>query len=98
MHPHSDAERVRVLLYIGQPEVTCRLTELLTSHNMAVTTAYTAADLQEATRIGGLDVGTTNTAGIESTRQGYISTCRKRRRLRIFPAKATGRPEAIDLV
>ncbi len=72
MHSHSGTRRINVLLYIGHPGIASRLTVLLTSHNMAVTTAYTPTDLEDATRIGGLDVATTNTAGIETVRQ---ATC-----------------------
>ena len=69
MHLHSGTQRINVLLYIGHSGIASRLTTLLTSHNMAVTTAYTLSDLEDARRIGGLDVAATNTAGIETVRQ-----------------------------
>lgn len=69
MHSNPGAQRINVLLYIKHPGIASRLTALLTSHNMAVTTAYTLSDLEDAIRIGGVHVATTNTAGIETVRQ-----------------------------
>ena len=65
----SESRRVNVLLYTIDPAVACGLTELLTSQNLAVTTAYSQQDLQAAINLGGLDVATTNTAGVEITRR-----------------------------
>ncbi|NKN38971.1 hypothetical protein HFC70_21685 [Agrobacterium sp. a22-2] len=64
----SKSRRVNILLYNNNPTIACRLTEPLTSQNLTVTTAHSHQDLQDAINFGGLDVATTNTAGVEITR------------------------------
>ncbi|MGK6316737.1 hypothetical protein [Neorhizobium sp. DT-125] len=60
---------IAVLLYAKQPDIAARIGELLTSHGMAVTTAVTVSELQDAAGIGRFDVTAAHTTGIQTIRQ-----------------------------
>lgn len=66
---HPETRPINVLLYTINVAAASQLTALLTSQNMAVTTAHSLQDLQDAIRRGGLDVAITSTVGVEITRQ-----------------------------